>query len=233
MLHRLRRHTMVPCARTPGGGLSIRKRGQPKLPNLAILLPDLVEIVWNPVAKLAKSGHSKVDIWAIGCLYAEMKTGDPLFPGESDIDQLYLITKMLGEAKYIINWRTNLNLRWVCPWKYLWWWHTSPFFYRTPFIETPADNGTESHIPRPEYFSCWEADGWGWFVRMVCMEEFPQWTMIFALLLALFQDWLQQRFLATVFDYGPESTAFSRQPPRPDSVHARQLSHHFPHSDQE
>ncbi|XP_030758584.1 cyclin-dependent kinase-like 1 isoform X2 [Sitophilus oryzae] len=37
-----------------------------------------------------------VDIWAIGCLFAEMMTGDPLFPGESDIDQLYLIVKMLG-----------------------------------------------------------------------------------------------------------------------------------------
>lgn len=38
-----------------------------------------------------------VDIWAIGCLFAEMMTGDPLFPGESDIDQLYLIIKMLGK----------------------------------------------------------------------------------------------------------------------------------------
>lgn len=37
-----------------------------------------------------------VDIWAIGCLFAEMMTGDPLFPGESDIDQLYLIVKMIG-----------------------------------------------------------------------------------------------------------------------------------------
>lgn len=39
-----------------------------------------------------------VDIWAIGCLFAEMKTGDPIFPGESDIDQLYLIIKMLGKT---------------------------------------------------------------------------------------------------------------------------------------
>jgi serine/threonine protein kinase len=39
-----------------------------------------------------------VDIWAVGCLYAEMRTGDPIFPGESDIDQLFIITQMLGEA---------------------------------------------------------------------------------------------------------------------------------------
>ena len=38
----------------------------------------------------------EVDIWAIGCLYAEMRTGDPLFPGESDIDQLFLITQFMG-----------------------------------------------------------------------------------------------------------------------------------------
>ena len=38
----------------------------------------------------------EVDIWAIGCLYAEMASGDPLFPGESDIDQLFQITKLMG-----------------------------------------------------------------------------------------------------------------------------------------
>ena len=37
-----------------------------------------------------------VDIWAIGCLLSEMLTGEPLFPGDSDIDQLFHITKCLG-----------------------------------------------------------------------------------------------------------------------------------------
>ena len=40
--------------------------------------------------------YREVDIWAIGCLYAETLTGDPLFPGESDIDQLFQITKLMG-----------------------------------------------------------------------------------------------------------------------------------------
>ena len=31
-----------------------------------------------------------------GCLLAELSTSLPLFPGESDLDQLYLIAKMLG-----------------------------------------------------------------------------------------------------------------------------------------
>uniref|UniRef100_A0ABM5GR14 Cyclin-dependent kinase-like 2 n=1 Tax=Pogona vitticeps TaxID=103695 RepID=A0ABM5GR14_9SAUR len=37
-----------------------------------------------------------VDVWAIGCLVTEMLTGEPLFPGDSDIDQLYHIMKSLG-----------------------------------------------------------------------------------------------------------------------------------------
>lgn len=39
----------------------------------------------------------EVDIWAVGCLYAEMITGEPLFPGESDIDQLFQIIRVLGK----------------------------------------------------------------------------------------------------------------------------------------
>nr|CAH8872202.1 unnamed protein product [Trichobilharzia regenti] len=37
-----------------------------------------------------------IDIWAVGCLAAEMLTGDPLFPGDSDIDQLHRIVRCLG-----------------------------------------------------------------------------------------------------------------------------------------
>jgi len=37
-----------------------------------------------------------VDIWAIGCLVIEMLTADPLFPGDSDIDQLFQIIKCFG-----------------------------------------------------------------------------------------------------------------------------------------
>uniref|UniRef100_A0A1B6CUL1 cyclin-dependent kinase n=1 Tax=Clastoptera arizonana TaxID=38151 RepID=A0A1B6CUL1_9HEMI len=38
----------------------------------------------------------EVDIWAIGCLFAELMSGDPIFPGESDIDQLFKIIKLQG-----------------------------------------------------------------------------------------------------------------------------------------
>eukprot|EP00996_Jenningsia_fusiforme_P001991 NODE_283_length_2528_cov_15.299314_g261_i0.p1 GENE.NODE_283_length_2528_cov_15.299314_g261_i0~~NODE_283_length_2528_cov_15.299314_g261_i0.p1 ORF type:complete len:560 (-),score=87.08 NODE_283_length_2528_cov_15.299314_g261_i0:457-2136(-) len=37
-----------------------------------------------------------VDIWAIGCNAAELSNGIPLFPGESDIDQLFHILRCFG-----------------------------------------------------------------------------------------------------------------------------------------
>ncbi|XP_023231515.1 cyclin-dependent kinase-like 1 [Centruroides sculpturatus] len=38
-----------------------------------------------------------VDIWAIGCVTAELMRGEALWPGKSDVDQLYLIRKTLGD----------------------------------------------------------------------------------------------------------------------------------------
>jgi cyclin-dependent kinase-like len=38
----------------------------------------------------------EVDQWAIGCIMGELIDGQPLFPGESDIDQLYIIQRQLG-----------------------------------------------------------------------------------------------------------------------------------------
>ncbi|KAJ1671702.1 glycogen synthase kinase 3, partial [Spiromyces aspiralis] len=38
----------------------------------------------------------KIDIWSAGCVMAELILGQPLFPGESSIDQLVEIIKILG-----------------------------------------------------------------------------------------------------------------------------------------
>ncbi|XP_024909863.1 cyclin-dependent kinase-like 5 isoform X3 [Cynoglossus semilaevis] len=37
-----------------------------------------------------------VDMWSVGCILGELSDGQPLFPGESEIDQLFTIQKVLG-----------------------------------------------------------------------------------------------------------------------------------------
>lgn len=39
---------------------------------------------------------TKIDVWSTGCVFAELLIGQPLFPGESGIDQLVEIIKILG-----------------------------------------------------------------------------------------------------------------------------------------
>ncbi|CAH1992591.1 unnamed protein product [Acanthoscelides obtectus] len=37
-----------------------------------------------------------VDMWSVGCIIAEMVNGQPLFPGETDIEQLAIVLDTLG-----------------------------------------------------------------------------------------------------------------------------------------
>lgn len=37
-----------------------------------------------------------VDVWSIGCIFAEMAMRRPLFPGDSEIDELFRIFRVLG-----------------------------------------------------------------------------------------------------------------------------------------
>lgn len=44
----------------------------------------------------SKTYACPVDMWAVGCIFAEMATRQPLFPGDSEIDQLHKIFSILG-----------------------------------------------------------------------------------------------------------------------------------------
>jgi serine/threonine protein kinase len=44
----------------------------------------------------ARKYSTPVDIWSIGCIFAEMVMRAPLFPGDSEIDQLHRIFQALG-----------------------------------------------------------------------------------------------------------------------------------------
>jgi cyclin-dependent kinase-like len=62
-------------------------------------LTDYVATRWYRAPELLLGSVSygkEVDIWAIGCIMGELTDGQALFPGESEIDQLFLIQKVLG-----------------------------------------------------------------------------------------------------------------------------------------
>ncbi|OMJ09277.1 Cyclin-dependent kinase A-1 [Smittium culicis] len=37
-----------------------------------------------------------MDMWSIGCIFAEMASKRPLFPGDSEIDEIFQIFRILG-----------------------------------------------------------------------------------------------------------------------------------------
>ena len=39
---------------------------------------------------------TSIDVWSCGCVIAELMLGQPIFPGESGVDQLVEIIKILG-----------------------------------------------------------------------------------------------------------------------------------------
>jgi len=44
----------------------------------------------------SKHYSTPVDIWSIGCIFSEMASSQPLFPGDSEIDELFRIFRYLG-----------------------------------------------------------------------------------------------------------------------------------------
>ena len=41
-----------------------------------------------------------LDVWSAGCVFAELLLGQPIFPGESGVDQLVEIIKVLGTPSH-------------------------------------------------------------------------------------------------------------------------------------
>ncbi|GMY23948.1 mitogen-activated protein kinase 9-like isoform X2 [Fagus crenata] len=66
----------------------------------AIFWTDYVATRWYRAPELCGSFFSKytpaIDTWSIGCIFAEMLTGKPLFPGKNVVHQLDLMTDLLG-----------------------------------------------------------------------------------------------------------------------------------------
>lgn len=65
-----------------------------------IFWTDYVATRWYRAPELCGSFFAKyspaIDIWSIGCIFAEILQGKPLFPGRNVVHQLELITDLLG-----------------------------------------------------------------------------------------------------------------------------------------
>ena len=59
----------------------------------------IVVTLWYRAPELllgAKEYSTSIDLWSVGCIFAEFLTRKPLFPGKSEVDQLNRIFKDLG-----------------------------------------------------------------------------------------------------------------------------------------
>ncbi|KAK7822757.1 cell division control protein 2 like protein a [Quercus suber] len=60
--------------------------------------PKVVTLWYRAPEILLGSRHysTPVDVWSVGCIFAEMVNQRPLFPGDSEIDELFKIFRVLG-----------------------------------------------------------------------------------------------------------------------------------------
>uniref|UniRef100_A0A4W3IUT0 non-specific serine/threonine protein kinase n=1 Tax=Callorhinchus milii TaxID=7868 RepID=A0A4W3IUT0_CALMI len=73
---------------------------------------DYVSTRWYraPEVLLRSSIYSSpIDIWAVGCIMAELYTLRPLFPGTSEVDEIFKICQVLGTPKKI-DWTEGYQL---------------------------------------------------------------------------------------------------------------------------
>ncbi|KIH45399.1 kinase domain protein [Ancylostoma duodenale] len=68
-----------------------------------------VVTLWYRAPEILLGGRyysTAIDVWSLGCIFSEMVAGIPLFAGDSEIDQLFRIFKILGtptpEVSYFV-----------------------------------------------------------------------------------------------------------------------------------
>eukprot|EP00873_Tetraselmis_striata_P020664 jgi/Tetstr1/440928/TSEL_029197.t1 len=66
-------------------------RGEPNISYICSRYYRAPELIFGATAYT-----TAIDVWSVGCVMAELLLGQPLFPGESGVDQLVEIIKVLG-----------------------------------------------------------------------------------------------------------------------------------------
>lgn len=73
------------------GSAKVLTRGQPNVAYICSRYYRAPELVFE-----ATEYTTAIDIWSLGCVMGELLLGKPLFPGDSGVDQLIEIIKILG-----------------------------------------------------------------------------------------------------------------------------------------
>lgn len=72
----------------------------PQLSQRSYLLTlfEIVTLWYRPPEVLLGSRQysTAVDMWSVGCIFAEMSNRTPIFPGDSEIDEIFRIFRILG-----------------------------------------------------------------------------------------------------------------------------------------
>jgi serine/threonine protein kinase len=102
-------------------------------PPIRPLTHEVVTLWYRPPEILlgSQTYAPPMDIWAIGTIFVEMVTKRPLFPGDSEIDQLYKIFRQLGTpTEHVWPGVTHLQD----------WNAAFPTWYKSPFSKGVTDN---------------------------------------------------------------------------------------------
>ncbi|KAH1259208.1 Shaggy-related protein kinase alpha [Glycine max] len=73
------------------GSAKVLVKGEPNISYICSRYYRAPELIFG-----ATEYTTAIDIWSVGCVLAELMLGQPLFPGESGVDQLVEIIKVLG-----------------------------------------------------------------------------------------------------------------------------------------
>lgn len=73
------------------GSAKILVKGEPNISYICSRYYRAPELIFG-----ATDYSTAIDVWSMGCVLAELLLGQPLFPGESGVDQLVEIIKVLG-----------------------------------------------------------------------------------------------------------------------------------------
>ncbi|XP_074270487.1 mitogen-activated protein kinase 4-like [Silene latifolia] len=92
-------------------GLATTTKGSPQTQPAT----EYVVTRWYRAPELLLQCHTygpAIDIWSVGCIFAELLGGNPLFPGKNQVDQLMKIICILGT-------QNNSNLGFLTSWEAL------------------------------------------------------------------------------------------------------------------